>query len=182
MEAERHAQRVVAEARKLAVDVMYSEKGHFAAADRWKHLQFWMGVSAAVLSGLAGASFLATIFPPDIQDWLPAALAFIASTITALSVVLKPDQVWEKHHGVGVDYGQMRRKLRHFVQIDCQNDEIDDAALSGKLDVLTEEVGGIQKRARPIPSYGHSKAKKEIASGHANYEEDELDAATGPLV
>lgn len=170
----------VAEARKLATDVLYSEKGHFATASRWRYWQFWMGITSAILAAAAGASFLATIFPASIQEWLPPLLAFMASLITTLSVILKPDQIWEKHHAAGVDYGILRRKIRQFVQIECSNPVAEDE-LAVKLRDLTDQVGEVQKRARPIPSYAHAAAYKSINAGHADYEERELDAATGAV-
>lgn len=173
--------RIVVEGRKLATDVLYSEKAHFAAANRWRYWQFWLGIGSASLAALAGASFLSKVFSPAIQEWLPAVLAFLASLLTTLSTILKPDQIWEKHHSAGVDYGILRRKIRHFVQIDTQASEVDDASIRETLTKLETEVGVVQKRARPIPGYAHKAAYASIHAGHADYSDTELDAATGPM-
>lgn len=173
--------RIVDEGRKLATDVLYSEKAHFAAAGRWRYWQFWLGNSAAVLAALAGAGFLSKVLSVELQGWLPAVLAFIASLITILVTNMKPDQIWEKHHAAGVDYGIVRRKIRQFVQITARAVDADEQKLSVKLDDLTDEVGAIQKRARPIPGYAHATAYKSIHAGQSDYEQKELDAATGPI-
>lgn len=173
--------RIIDEGRKLATDVLYSEKAHFAAAGRWRYWQFWLGNSAAVLAALAGAGFLSKVLSTELQGWLPAVLAFVASLITILVTNMKPDQIWEKHHAAGVDYGITRRKIRHFVQITARAADADEKKLSAKLNDLTEEVGAIQKRARPIPKYAHAAAYKGIHDGQSDYEQRELDAATGPI-
>ncbi|MFD1788461.1 SLATT domain-containing protein [Sphingomonas floccifaciens] len=173
--------RIIDEGRKLATDVLYSEKAHFAAAGRWRYWQFWLGNSAAVLAALAGAGFLSKVLSVELQSWLPAVLAFVASLITILVTNMKPDQIWEKHHAAGVDYGIVRRKIRQFVQITARAEGADEKKLAETLDELTEEVGAIQKRARPIPGYAHAKAYKSIHAGQSDYEQKELDAATGPI-
>jgi hypothetical protein len=173
--------RIVSEGRKLATDVLYSEKAHFAAASRWRYWQFWLGISAAALAALAGASFLSKVFTPAVQEWLPAVLAFMASLITTLSTILKPDQVWEKHHAAGVDYGVLRRRIRHFIQIEAQDTTADCTRLGDALATLEAEVAVVQKRSRPIPRYAHKQAYKSIHAGHADYTDVELDAATGPI-
>jgi len=173
--------RIIEEGRKLATDALYSEKAHFAAASRWRYWQFWLGNTAAVLAALAGAGFLSKVLSDELQKWLPAVLAFISSLITILVTNIKPDQIWEKHHAAGVDYGITRRKIRQFVQITARADRADEQKLAETLNELTEEVGAIQKRARPIPGYAHANAYKSIHAGQSDYEQKELDAATGTI-
>lgn len=174
-------ERIVSEGRRLAVDALYSEKAHFAAANRWRYWGFWLGNTAAVLAALAGAGFLTKVLSPALQSWMPAGLAFLASLITILVTNMKPDQIWEKHHAAGVDYGIVRRKIRQFVQISAAASGGDQTALRKELVALTEEVGAIQKRARPIPTYAHKAAYKSIHAGTADYTSRELDAAAGAM-
>lgn len=60
--------RIIDEGRKLATDALYFEKAHFAAANRWRYWQFWLGNSAAALAALAGAGFLSNVLSEALQN------------------------------------------------------------------------------------------------------------------
>lgn len=165
---------MLSEARKLAVDALYSEKGHFAAAARWRATNYWLGVPAALVGAIAGASILA-----DASPVISGILALVGAALTALMTFLNPSERALQHHQTGVDYSCLRRLARQFAQIDFHDTE--DAKLRERLTDLTDRLGTIQGDALPIPKYAHKKAYTEISGGSADYSDAELDSAAGPI-
>lgn len=166
---------IAARARELAVDVLYSEKGQFADARSWRHLSRWFGLPGAILAALAGAQILAEIG----GVLLPAATAFASAAVTAAVGFLKPEESATRHHNAGTEYGGLRRRLRHFVQIDCLVVDVSTKDLAAKLDGLVAEVNELQRTAPPISNGGFTAAKKLIEAGTADYTENELNTAAG---
>lgn len=166
---------MMVEGRRLAVDVLYSEKGHFAAASAWRSRNYLLGVPAALISAAAGATILASA---------PAAvggiLALIGAALTALMTFLNPSERAAQHQKAGVAYSRLRRTLRQFVQIDMM--AMDAAALRTKLTEFTNEIASVQGEALPIPNRAYQKAIAAINAGSADYTDGELDAATGSLI
>ncbi|MFZ4746710.1 MAG: SLATT domain-containing protein [Sphingomonas sp.] len=160
------------EARRLAVDVLYSEKGHFAAASAWKSRNYWLGVPAALIGAAAGATILASA-PPVFAGLL----ALTGAAITALMTFLNPSERAAQHQRAGVAYSKLRRKIRQFAQIDVGTMDVD--ALRKRLTELTDEVAAVQGDALAIPAHAYAKAIAAIQSGSADYTDAELDAATG---
>ncbi len=165
--------RIVEEARRLAVDVLYSEKGHFVAAKRWATVHLWIGIPSTLIAAAAGASFFAGAGPA-----LPGFLAFMASALSAIATFLDPNGIAARHHRTGVLYGRARRTIRQFVHIDSTLSN-DDSELAKQLREITEQVGNIQSESLPIPGFARRQAKAEIDGGSADYTSDELLAAVG---
>jgi len=163
---------MLGEARKLAVDVLYSEKGHFTAARSWRAWNYRLGVPAALIGAAAGAAILG-----DAPALIPGLLALLAAALTALITFLNPSERAAQHHRAGVDYARLRRQIRQFVQIDFST--MNDGAFRDRLDDLTARVGTVQGDALPIPAGAHKGAYASIANGSADYTPSELDAATG---
>jgi hypothetical protein len=92
-------EQVVSEARKLAVDALYSEKGHFCAARRWRSVNYWLGTPSTFLAAVAGGGYLVGGWA-----WLSALMCIAAATLTAVSTFLNPSDVADRHHSNGVRY------------------------------------------------------------------------------
>ncbi len=163
---------ILAEARRLAVDALYSEKGHFEAASAWRGRTYSLGIPAALIGATAGATILA-----DMDPAIGGSLALVGAAITALMTFLNPSERASQHHRSGVSYGVLRRALRQFVQIDIGM--MDVVALRSRLSELTEKIGALQSESLPIPSAAHKKAFKSIQSGSAEYTPEELALAGG---
>jgi hypothetical protein len=168
---------IVDEARKLAVDVLYSEKGHFAASSWWRFVNYALGIPSVLLGVFAGASIL----QQEGSELLAALAALLASALTALNTFLDPSQRASQHQQTGTAYGRLRRIIRQFVQIEGLATE-SVSELREQLNDLTESVSDIQKDALPISKRAYTKATKSIKAGSSEYTPQELDAATGPKV
>jgi hypothetical protein len=163
---------ILAEARRLAVDALYSEKGHFEAASAWRGRTYWLGIPAALIGASAGATILA-----DMDPVIGGSLALVGAAITALMTFLNPSERAAQHHRSGVSYGVQRRALRQFVQIDVGMMEV--AVLRSRLSELTDKIGALQSESLPIPSGAHRRAFKSIQAGSAEYTPEELALAGG---
>ena len=162
------------EGRRLAVDALYSEKGHFAAASDWRSRNYWLGIPAALIGVAAGATILASA--PAVVAGI---LALSGAALTALMTFLNPSERAAQHQNAGVAYSKLRRTLRQFVQIDMM--VMDAAALQAKLADFTNEIASVQGDALPIPNRAYQKAIAAINAGSADYTVGEFDAATGTV-
>lgn len=165
---------IIEEARKLAVDTLFSEKGQFIAAVWWRRVNYWIGGLAAFFGALAGATILG-----GGDALLPGLAALGSAALAALNTFLNPSDRASQHHTAGVRYAQLRRRLRQFVQIDPPIGT-SDALLKERLDAFTAEIAEIQEAAPPLYPAVRAKAKKEIDAGFSNYTENELETAAGP--
>lgn len=165
---------IIAEARKLGVDVLFSEKGHYNAAAAWRTRNYILGIPATLIGAAAGATILASA-PPAISG----ILALTGAALTALVTFLNPSERASEHHRAGVSYGILRRSIRQFIQIDALGGK--EADLRKRLSELTEEVASAQRESLPIPAYAYSKAAKTVKAGSADYIDSELNAAVGPV-
>lgn len=164
---------IVEEARKLAVDVLYSEKGQFAAATFWSKVYIFLGLPAAVLAAAAGA-----IFFGKADGLIPGLLAFGAAILTAVTTFLNPQERADRHHLSGVQYSNLRRELRQFVQIELDTDKKTKNS-EATLKDFTKKVHNIQSQSPAIPSFGWKLAKKTLQAGSAEYTDEELELAAG---
>src|SRR3569623_2261526 len=89
------------EGRRLAVDVLYSEKGHFAAASAWRSRNYWLGIPAALIGAAAGAPILASA--PAVVAGI---LALSGAALTALMTFLNPSERAAQHQKAGVAYSK----------------------------------------------------------------------------
>jgi hypothetical protein len=165
---------ILQEARKLAVDSLYSEKGHFVAASRWRKANYFLGSPSALLAAIAGGGFLAGGWA-----WLAGLMSLTAACLTAISTFLNPSDVADRHHSNGVKYSLVRRRLRKLANVDGDLPSVTDEQLAHELGQLIGEVTRVQSESPPIPAFAAKKAKIEIDSGKADYTESELKAATG---
>lgn len=169
------AGRLSDEARRLGVDVLYSEKGHFIAAGHWRKVNYFLGIPAAILGVISGATILG-----DGSSAVAGWAALGSAVLTALNTFLNPSERAAQHQKVGTQYGTTRRLIRQLVQIDAVVGG-DAGPLRQQLDELTSKVGDIQGEALPIPGLAYWCAVRSIRRGTADYTPDELNAATGAL-
>lgn len=165
-------------ANELAVDALFSEKGQYADAATWRRVHYFLGGSSTLAAACAGGAFL----QENPSGWIPAGLAFVAATTSALMTFLKPDEQATRHHRSGVAYRALRRELQHFVHVDLARADLSEANLAEQQKGFDARYGEIQKEAAPTSGAAYAKAKKQIAAGEADYTAAELVAAVGHRV
>ena len=160
------------EAKRLAVDALYSEKGHFAAARIWRRINLALGIPATLLAAAAGATIIS-----GFAAWLPGLLAFSASALSAIITFLNPAKIAGQHHTAGVQYAVLRRRLRQFIQIDVIAADAKDS--SALLTNLTDRLAKVQADSPAIPHFAWNSARHALTDGSAEYTAEELRLASG---
>ena len=105
-------QKLVLEIQRIEEDSTYSCKGHFNAAENWKSWNLVIGLPAAVVTGLAGATAFA-----DQALWA-GILASIGTALTATLTFLKPSDHASTHKSYGDQFLSLRNAARIFREIE----------------------------------------------------------------
>src|SRR4051812_27199971 len=86
-----HRDDILEELWKLQVDIEYTEKAHFAAAEQLRALHYVLGGLAALTSAAASAAIVKS------SETLGAVLALISALAAALLTFVKPQALAEQH-------------------------------------------------------------------------------------
>lgn len=103
---------MLAEGEQLQCDLLYSEKAHFAAAERLSSAHLRIGITATLSSGAAAASVIADV------PVLAGILALAAALASGLLTFLKPDHQAANHLAIGRQLDALRVELRQVLRFD----------------------------------------------------------------
>lgn len=145
---------------KLAGDILYTEKSHFAAADQWASLHNILGVTTAVSAAASAATVVSTHLP-----WLAASLALIATVGAALQTFLRFGDSRDIALKAGRDLGELRVKIRQTKNLKLA--EASDAELKALVPIVAELAAAkaaIDSRS-PISTPRHYKRGKKMIDG-----------------
>lgn len=159
---------LIAEAKRIQEDCLYSAKGHFEVAGRWTRVHFWLGIPSAALAAIAGASALAEF---DSNNVVAGVLALVVAALTAISTFLNPNQRAGQHKVSGNQYLAIRNKVRVFADLEVDF-ESNKGLLLEQLKELGKERDDQNERSPQIPRWAYERAKKGIAEGEAQHEVD----------
>lgn len=101
------------EADRLANDLLYTEKTHFAAAESAQRLHRILGGSAAVAGAVAAAAVIAAWLPA-----LAALAALIASASSAVLTLVNPQESAQQHLDAGRALAALRVEVRQTRELD----------------------------------------------------------------
>jgi len=159
---------IIKEAKRIEESLLYSSKGHFAAANRWGKFHFIVGLPAVVLASVSGASAVAAF------AWgktVAAICSVIVTMLSALLTFLNPNERARAHLNAGNNYDALMNRARIFWSIDCWRDE-SEQVLTEKLKYLSEQKDRLNQSCPQIPRWAYRKAKKGIESGEGDYQVD----------
>lgn len=158
---------IITEAKRLEEDAQYSSKGQYNAASIWGVVHFSIGIPAAILSAIAGASAL---YQFDSHEIVAAMLSLIVAALTAILTFLNPNRRQTTHQNAGGEYNSLRNRARIFRTVDIHT--LDDAAAAQKLGALDAERSELNKKSPAIPRIAFTRARKGIEEGEATYAAD----------
>jgi hypothetical protein len=158
---------IVAEAKRLEEDTLYSAKSHFNVANLWERMHMVVGGLATI------AAALAAVFTLSHDDALVVALAVLASVSTGIMTFLNPHHIASSHRKSGTEYNAIHNQARIFHSIDCQTGAPGDA-LGARLKELSRLRDDLSARSLSIPRWAFEQARRGIAQGEAEYKEDDL--------
>lgn len=161
-------QKMVLEIQRIEEDCTYSYKGHFNAAEDWKSWNLVLGLPAAVVTGLAGATAFA-----DQAMWA-GILAIIGTAMTTTLTFLKPSDHATSHKAFGDQFLGLRNAARIFREIELISTEDQDLqALKKRLRELSVKKDELNQTAPVIPRKAYELARKDIEEGRHQHAVDQ---------
>jgi len=158
---------IVAEAKRLEEDTLYSAKGHFETAARWERFNLAVGLIATV------AAALAAVFTLSHNDALVILLAILVSISTGVITFLNPNKIAASHHRAGTEYNAIRNKSRIFYEIECQSNDANDHLIA-ELKAMSRQKDDLSAKSPSVPPWAAKKARQGIEAGEATYKVDTL--------
>lgn len=158
----KRSEALASEGSQVDCDLLYTEKSHFAAAERLRWVHLWLGCVAAGASAAAAATLLREI------SAVTGALALLGAIGTALLTFLKPDQQAECHLAAGRQLGALRVELRQLIRLDLGH--LPEQDVRERLAEITNRKAGIDASAPGTTERDFRAASKKIARG--DFEDD----------
>jgi hypothetical protein len=160
---------IIREAKRIEEALLYSSKGHFAAAHFWSNFHLWIGIPMVLLSSIAGASALAKF---DSTHVVAGSLAIVVAALSGVMTFLNPHERNASHLGSGNHYDALMNKVRMFWSIECWSDESEDV-LTKKLKDLSEQKDRLNQSSLQVPRWAYGIARKGITDGEGAYVADQ---------
>lgn len=160
------------EIKRLLIDCTYSGRGHLVAGARWAWANTFLGLPVAILGALlaSGAGLTALV---GSDTWLTAALAFASVVLQAAYGFMRPGDRAQAHSLKGNRYIGLRNEARLFREVELRTIN-EPADLAARLRDLRERYNALSESEPQIPRWAYESAKKGIAQGEADYEDDPL--------
>lgn len=156
------------EATRIEEDSLYSSKGHFYAGQRWSNLHLWVGIPAAVLAAIAGASALSEFQSHAV---IAGILSIVVAALTAVATFVNPNERAISHKNAGNMYNSLRNRARIFYSIELLSEQ-DMKKLSETLRLLDEQRSKLNEESPQIPKWAFKKAREGIEDGETDYKID----------
>lgn len=154
------------ELRRIEESAMLSAQAQFEQAKYWRGINLTLGVPAAVLAAIAGATALAS----TTGRIAAGIIALVAAGLSAITTTLNAAQRTEQAQAAGNLYLALQADARISREIDLPHQSFDEArsALT-ELRVRQDEIN--QSSALPA-RFAYWRAKKNIESGGQRYQAD----------
>ncbi len=159
---------VIKEAERIEEGLLYSSKGHFAAANFWGNFHLWIGIPIFLLSAIAGASALSQFDP---NHTVAGLLSIIVAALAGIATFLNANEKVSAHVKAGNSYDSLMNIVRIFRAVDCWNDE-SDQVLTERLKHFSERKDHLNQTSPQIPRWAYRIAKKGIIEGEGIYNVD----------
>lgn len=146
---------------RLEEDMLYTEKGHFAAANELSRIHVGLGITATV----AAAASVATIVG-DASAIISGVLGLIASLVSAVLTFVKPEEKASQHLTAARLLGDIRVRARQHRELDLHDGAGNSSAswrtYPTEIRVAKAEV---DQSAPPVSDRRFRKAQAKIQSG-----------------
>lgn len=161
-----HRDDILDELRKLAVDIEYTEKSHFAAAEHLRALHYVLGGLAAIASAAASAAIVKS------SDTVGAVLALTSALAAALLTFVKPQALAEQHVACGRELGDLKRRVGQCRTLDGNPDSgCTDGELRVAVTRFTAEKHAMHQGAPTTGPVAFWRAQRKMKAGHFDHNE-----------
>lgn len=154
------------EANRIHESAMHSAQNQFEYSKTWRSVDRWLGGSAALVGGIAGASGLAKVLPVEAVGLIALISAAVGSIATFLEA---PKAKLRAHHAANA-YLALQQDARIFTKIDL--DHLDEDKAREMLSGLAARLQELNATAEIPSAKARKRAKKNIENGYQNYEVD----------
>ena len=144
------------ELKRIEESAMYSSQSQFEQAKFWRSINLILGVPAAVLAAIAGATGLAAATNRVTAAYLALAAAGLGALVTTLNTNRRSTQA----HSAANAYLEVQTTSRQLYEIDLPNSTYQEART--QLQELTARRDEINKTADIPAFYAYWKGKKNI--------------------
>lgn len=159
-----HRDEILEELRKLFIDIEYTEKAHFAAAEHLRALHYVLGAIAAVTSAAASAAIVKS------SENVGAVLALISALAAALLTFVKPQSLAEQHVACGRELGDLKRRVDQCRALDGNPESgRTDAELRANVADFTAEKHAMHQGAPTTGPIAFRRAQQKIDAGHFDH-------------
>jgi hypothetical protein len=166
-------QEIIREAKRIEESLLYSSKGHYAAARFWSTFHLWIGIPMVVITAIAGATAFKTF---DSSGVLAGICALIGVVLSSLMTFVNPNEKESQHRIAGHNYDSLMSTVRLFWSVECWRTD-DEAILADTLTQLSEHKSKLNQACPQIPTFAYKKAKKGIKEGEGTFKADRNDPA-----
>lgn len=125
-----------------------SQRGHYKAAARLEHLNYWLGIPVVIMTTVVGTSVFASLQRRVDIRWqvMIGVFSVLAAVLASLQTFLRFSEKAEKDRSAGAAYGAIRRELEIFLSVaPIQEDP------KQWLDGLRTRIDALAKDAPEIP-------------------------------
>jgi hypothetical protein len=161
---------IINESKRIEECLLYSSKGHFAAAHFWRNFHLWIGIPIVLLSAIAGVASLSQFDPKHITAGI---LAIFVAGLSSIMTFLNPNERASNHLNAGNNYDALQNKIRIFWSIECWQQESEEV-LTEKLKFISEQKDKLNHSCPQIPKFAYRIGKKGIKDGESDFEVDSL--------
>jgi hypothetical protein len=170
-----HRDDILEELRKLYVDIEYTEKSHFAAAEHLRALHYLLGGLAAIASAAASAAIVKS------SGNLGAVLALISALAAALLTFVKPQGLAEQHVACARELGDLKRRVGQCRQLDGNlASGHTDAELRDDVAKFTAEKHAMHQGAPTTGPVAFWRARRKMNAGHFDHGNPDGESPVGP--
>lgn len=153
---------IISELERLEEDMLFTEKGHFVAAEELKTLHLRLGLVATISAAAAAASIVA-----DNSRILSGSLALVAALASAVLTFVKPEEVAAQHLAAARVLGAIRVLARQHREVDLHPDATEDrAAWRSHVAVIGAAKKEADSAAPSISDRRFEKGRQKIQAGH----------------
>lgn len=150
-----------AELLHMSSDLLHTEKGHFAAAQKHLRVHRVLGLIATVAGALAAAAVVS-----DSRPAIAALLALLATVASGVVTLVTPQEKAQQHLDAGRDLGALRVQVRQTLDLDLLSGELDALAAARRAAAdYAERKAAVDRAAPAITDASYRDGKQRIDAG-----------------
>lgn len=143
------------EIERIKEDSLYSAKGHFEDAKRWRICNYGLMI-CSIISVCASMAFAFA----DFDKMLVGGIGFLSGLITMILIFLNSQGKYTSHQSSGNDYLTLRNQIRYFADIERHRLAIE--AQTERLKCFAKKRDLLNKNSLPISFKAYKSANRQI--------------------